>query len=129
MAQSTQLLASDTIDLREPVAGSSRFVTTTPEPGAQMAEHHHMSRWVQPALMILAVWLATSPPIFGYESLALTISDLVSAAALVVLALPAFAAPTWPGCRRRTGAVLLPCPPQVFMASTSAALAGTNVFG
>src|SRR3546814_16685049 len=78
MAQSTQLLASDTIDLREPVAGSSRFVTTTPEPGAQMAEHHHMSRWVQPVLMILAVWLATSPPIFGYESLALTISDLRS---------------------------------------------------
>src|SRR3546814_12170245 len=95
MAQSTQLLASDTIDLREPVAGSSRFVTTTPEPGAQMAEHHHMSRWVQPVLMILAVWLATSPPIFGYEGLALTISALVSAPALVVLAWLGFEGRTW----------------------------------
>lgn len=57
------------VDLRAPAAGSSDFaVEKRPEPGVQMAQHHHMSRWVYPVLAILAVWLATSPASLGYES-------------------------------------------------------------
>src|SRR3546814_14011944 len=74
-------------------------------------------------MMVRAVWLATSAPIFGYESLALTISDLVSAAALVVLAWHAFEGRTWAGWSISAVGVWLLFAPLVFSASTAAAMA------
>ncbi len=97
MAELTKLLTPEAIDVRPPSAGRSRYVTTTPEPGSLMAEHHHMARWVQPVLVIMAVWLATSPPILGYESLALTVSDLITAVVLAGLAWLAFQGRMWAG--------------------------------
>src|SRR3546814_9884019 len=88
-----------------------------------------MSRWVPPVLMILAVWLATCPPIFGYERLALTISDLVSAAALVVLAWLAFEGRTWAGWSISAVGVWLLFAPLVFSASTAAAMANDMFLG
>lgn len=56
------------------------------EPGAMMAEHHHMSLWVHPILMALGAWLMTSPATMNYRSVALTWNDVVSGAAIIVLA-------------------------------------------
>lgn len=103
MAELTKLLTPEAIDVRPPSAGRSRYVTTTPEPGSPMAEHHHMARWVQPVLVIMAVWLATSPPILGYESLALTVSDLITAVVLTGLAWLAFKGRMWAGLGDRRG--------------------------
>lgn len=124
-----KLLKPEAIDLREPNAGRSRFVTTTPEPGSQMVEHHHMARWVQPVIMILAVWLATSPPILGYQSLALSISDVVSAAVLVVLAWLAFQGRSWAGWTIGAVGVWLLFAPLVFWAPTAAEMANNTLVG
>jgi len=129
MATLTKLLVPDTIDLREPPAGRSRFVTTTPEPGAQMAEHHHMARWVQPVLMIVALWLATSPPILGYRSLALTISDIATAAVLAALAWLAFRGRMWAGWSIGAVGIWLLFAPLLFSAPTAAEWANDTLVG
>lgn len=50
----------------------------TEDPGAMMLEHPSMYSWVQPIIMILAVWLITSPTVFSYTSQALIYSDIIS---------------------------------------------------
>lgn len=129
MAALTKRLMPDTIDLREPSGGHSRYVTTTPEPGAQMAEHHHMARWVQPVLMIVAVWLATSPPILGYESLALTASDLIAAVVLAGLAWLAFRGRMWAGWAIAGVGIWLLFAPLLFSAPTAAEWANDTLVG
>lgn len=110
-------------------AGASRFVTTKPEPGTQMVEHHHMARWVQPVVMIVALWLATSPAILGYESLALSISDIVSAALLVVLAWLAFHSRSWAGWAVGAVGAWLIFAPVLFWAPTAAEMANDTLVG
>lgn len=129
MATLTEPIATDAIDLREPTAGQSRYVATTPEPGAQMAEHHHMARWVQPVLVILAAWLVTSPPILGYESLALTISDLVAAGVLASLAWLAFQGRMWAGWSIAGVGTWLLFAPLLFSAPTAAEWANDTLVG
>ena len=129
MPPPTQLLTPESIDRRVPTAGRSRFVTTTPEPGSKMVEHHHMARWVQPVIMILGVWLATSPAILGYESLALSVSDLVSAAVLVTLAWLAFQGRTWAGWTIGGVGIWLLFAPLVFSAPTAAEMANDTLLG
>lgn len=129
MAPPTQLAGRETIDLRESSAGRSRFVKTAPEPGEQMVEHHHMARWVQPVLMIVAAWLATSPAILGYESLALSISDVVTAAALLALAWLAFQGRAWAGWATGALGVWLLFAPLVFSAPSAAEMTNDTLIG
>ena len=57
------------------------------EPMAQMAaEHYAPYRWVQAAVAFLGLWLITSPFTFEYQSAALVWSDVLSGAAVLVLA-------------------------------------------
>jgi hypothetical protein len=49
-------------------------------------EHYAPYRWVQAASAILALWLITSPFAFGYENIAMTISDVASGTAVLALA-------------------------------------------
>lgn len=66
------------------------------EPGVMMAKHYRMSGWVQPVLMLLGVWLASSPFLLDYGDAALALSDVASGVAVVALA---FAALRKPGMR------------------------------
>lgn len=59
---------------------------TSREPGAMMGEHHQLSLWVHPILMMLGAWLITSPVTFGYRSGAMMWSDVVSGALVIIFA-------------------------------------------
>ncbi len=50
-----------------------------------LREHHAKMLWAPAGNILLGVWLLTSPVTFGYRSLALTWSDLISGALLIVL--------------------------------------------
>ncbi|WP_458208628.1 vitamin K epoxide reductase family protein [Haladaptatus sp. NG-SE-30] len=56
------------------------------EPGTMMLEHPTMEIWPQYPIVILGLWLIASPFTFGYESIAMTVSDIVSGALLIGLA-------------------------------------------
>lgn len=62
-----------------------------PEPGRQMAEHHGMALWTQVPILLLGAWLITSPPVLGYGSLPLAISDVVTGGIVIALGLLALA--------------------------------------
>ncbi|WP_049972714.1 vitamin K epoxide reductase family protein [Haladaptatus cibarius] len=53
-------------------------------PGTMMLKHPTMEIWPQYPIVILGLWLIASPFTFGYESLAMTISDTVSGVLLIV---------------------------------------------
>ena len=60
----------------------------SPDMRLDMAEaHHQRTLWVYWTVVVLGVWLMTSPVTFGYESVALIWSDLTSGALLVVFGL------------------------------------------
>ena len=56
------------------------------EPGTMMLKHPTMETWPQYPIIILGLWLLASPFTFGYESLAMTVSDIISGIFLIVLA-------------------------------------------
>lgn len=56
------------------------------EPGTMMLQHPTMETWPQYPIIILGLWLLASPFTFGYESLAMTVSDIISGTLLIVLA-------------------------------------------
>ncbi|WP_227356055.1 vitamin K epoxide reductase family protein [Haladaptatus salinisoli] len=56
------------------------------EPGTMMLKHPTMEIWPQYPIVILGLWLIASPITFGYESFAMTVSDVVSGILLIVLA-------------------------------------------
>jgi nucleoside-diphosphate-sugar epimerase/uncharacterized membrane protein len=64
-----------------PMAGAMEMK----EPGAMMAEHHQMSLWVHPVLMVLGAWLMTSPVTFGVRG-GMALSDVVSGGVVILLA-------------------------------------------
>ena len=57
------------------------------EPGTMMLEHPTMELWPQYPIVILGLWLITSPFTFGYESVAMTASDIADGTLLIVLAM------------------------------------------
>lgn len=60
------------------------------EPMVMMAlDHYAPYRWVQAPIAALALWLVVSPFACGYQSLALTVSDVVSGLVVLVMALAA----------------------------------------
>lgn len=61
----------------------ARFIE---DPGAMMAVHPSMMKWIQPVIMILGLWLITSPMLFEYRSAALIWSDVASGIIAIVIA-------------------------------------------
>ncbi len=117
-------------DRREPIARRSAFAGGgSDEPGRQMVEHHHMARWVQPVLMVIAAWLASSPFTFGYRSTPLAVSDLATAGVLVTLAWISFKGGAWAGWMIGGVGIWLLLAPLVFSAPTAAAMANDTLVG
>lgn len=56
------------------------------EPGLMMGAHHDATVWVYPIVIALGAWLIASPATLGYPSRALTWSDIVSGALVIVFA-------------------------------------------
>ena len=56
------------------------------EPGVMMLEHPTKERWPQYPIIILGLWLISSPFTFGYQSVAMMWSDIVSGVLLIGLA-------------------------------------------
>jgi hypothetical protein len=54
-----------------------------------MAEHHTMALWVHPVVIVLGVWLITSPFTLGYHHEVLAWSDVIGG--MLLVALSAFA--------------------------------------
>lgn len=73
-------------EMHMPPPGELKGMGQLDEPGKMMPEHYKMVPWVHAALMVLGVWLATSPFALGYQRSALIWSDVISGLAIVVLA-------------------------------------------
>jgi hypothetical protein len=56
------------------------------DPGAMMAEHPNMVRWVQAAIMVLGIWLITSGTTFQYNDSSMLWSDVLSGIAMIGIA-------------------------------------------
>lgn len=63
------------------------------EPGTMMARSPADRPWVYPAMMLLGLWLATSPTVLDYGRPALVWSDVLSGLGAIVIALLAAALP------------------------------------
>jgi len=63
--------------------GEKRYVE---DPGAMMAEHPNMVKWVQAPILILGVWLITSSTIFQYTNLLMLWSDVFSGIVIIGIA-------------------------------------------
>lgn len=99
------------------------------DPGARMAEHHRMERWVYPVLLILAAWLASGPALLGYDSLALAASDIASGVVLAALTVLGFRGRGWAAWAIAALGVWLLFAPLVFSAASAAAYANDNLVG
>jgi hypothetical protein len=100
------------------------------EPGDMMQEHHHMSLWVHPVIMVLGVWLITSPVTLGYRSAALTWSDIVSGVLAIGLAtLSLYLGRQWPSWANGFVGIWLVFAPLVFWAPAAAAYANDTLVG
>ncbi|MCC7442671.1 MAG: vitamin K epoxide reductase family protein [Bdellovibrionales bacterium] len=64
----------------------ARFIE---DPGAMMAMHPKMHRWVHPVVMLLGVWLVTSWTILRYDDSAMMWSDVISG--VLIFSIAAFA--------------------------------------
>lgn len=103
----------------------------TEDPGAMMLEHPSMYAWVQPVIMILAVWLITSPLIFQYNSVPLVVSDIVSgllmfAIATIALFIPRF---SWITYANAIVGLWLILAPLFFWAPSAAVYATDTIIG
>lgn len=100
------------------------------EPGAMMAMHHEMVRWVDLVVMGLGAWLLASPVTLGYRSAALTWSDLASGALVVAFGALSFWGRRWwaPYGASLVGTWLL-FAPLVFWAPDAAAYANDTLVG
>lgn len=78
------------MDLKQKAKAKADYVE---DPGAMMLEHPNMYKWVQAAVVILGLWLVTSPLTFDYRSRGLVWSDVLSGAAAILIAGLALA---WP---------------------------------
>ena len=100
------------------------------EPGTMMLNHPTMERWPQYPIIILGLWLLASPFTFGYESLAMTVSDIVSGALLIALAAMVFRYESgWANYANGFVGLWLLMAPLLFWAPTSAAYLNDTLVG
>ncbi|MGI8400800.1 MAG: vitamin K epoxide reductase family protein [Gemmatimonadaceae bacterium] len=89
-----------------------------------------MSPWVNPILMMLGLWLITSPATLGYASGAMVTSDIASGAVLVVLAILALSGRRgWAAWASGFVGVWLLFAPLVFWAPTAAGYLNDTLVG
>lgn len=100
------------------------------EPGTMMLQHPTMETWPQYPILILGLWLLASPFTFGYESFAMTASDLISGTLLIVLAaLVLLRESGWANYANGLVGLWLLLAPLVFWAPTSAAYLNDTLVG
>lgn len=98
-------------------------------PDAMMAEHHPMSLWVHPVLMMLGAWLITSPFALGYGGTSIALSDIVSGALIIVLAALSLNGRVWPSWGSSLVGVWLLFAPLIFWAPTAGAYLTDTLIG
>jgi nucleoside-diphosphate-sugar epimerase/uncharacterized membrane protein len=99
------------------------------EPGAMMAEHHHMSLWVHPVLMMLGAWLIASPFTLGYRSMAMSWNDVVAGALVIVFAGLSLTGRAWPSWANSFVGAWLLLAPLIFWAPTAGAYLTDTLIG
>lgn len=57
----------------------------TEDPGAMMAMHPDMYKWIQPVIMTLGCWLITSPLVFNYDDNVMLWSDLITGLVMILI--------------------------------------------
>lgn len=108
--------------------GDHRYVE---DPGAMMAEHPNMVKWVQAAIFVLGVWLITSPTTFQYDNAAMLWSDVVSGIAMIGIAAFSLKFPklAWVTYGNALVGVWLLLAPLFFWASNPAIYANDTLIG
>ena len=100
------------------------------EPGTMMLEHPTMELWPQYPIVILGLWLIASPFTFGYESVLMSVSDIVSGTLLIVLAVTVLVRRNgWANYANGFVGLWLLLAPLVFWAPTSAAYLNDTLVG
>lgn len=101
------------------------------DPGSMMLEHPSMYKWVQPAIMFLAVWLMTSWSVFQYQSQAMLINDIASGAIAFLVAVVALKFPkySWMTYTNAFIGVWLLLAPLFFWAPTAAVYINDTLVG
>ncbi|MFC4989306.1 vitamin K epoxide reductase family protein [Saliphagus infecundisoli] len=100
------------------------------EPGTMMLQHPTMETWPQYPIIILGLWLLASPFTFGYESLAMTVSDIISGTILIVLAAMVLVLQSgWANYANGFVGLWLLLAPLLFWAPTSAAYLNNTLVG
>ncbi len=101
------------------------------DPGSMMLKHPSMYRWVQPVIIVLAVWLLTSWSIFSYDTRAMLISDLVSGVIALTIAIISLSAPkyAWITYANAFVGVWLLLAPLVFWTTSAAVFVNDTLIG
>ena len=139
MADPDATVATDMtgMDMTTPEAGPATDMTgmdmTTPEAGPAM-DMTAMDQATPVAhffgVIILGVWLATSPFALGYDSTALSVSDVISGLLVIGLAVVTLTRkPTWAPWAASLVGVWLLFAPLVFKAPTAAAFTNDTLVG
>lgn len=104
--------------------------TRTPEAGKMMGEMVAMARWSQIPLLVLGFWLIVSPFTFGYRSVALTWSDIISGILVITFAVITFhTGRAWAAWANTFVGLLLAFAPLAFWAPDAAAYANDVLVG
>ena len=101
------------------------------DPGAMMAEHPNMYKWIQAAILVLGVWLITSPMTFSYNNSLMLWSDVLSGVAMVGIAVFSLKVPkmAWVTYVNALVGVWLLLAPLAFWASNPAIYANDTLIG
>ncbi|HEY4688322.1 MAG TPA: vitamin K epoxide reductase family protein [Anaerolineae bacterium] len=102
----------------------------TPEAGKMMGEMVAMARWSQIPLLVLGLWLIVSPFSFGYRSVPLIWSDMISGILVIALAVIAFrTGRAWAAWANTFVGLWLAFAPLAFWAPDAAAYANDTLVG
>ena len=101
-----------------------------PDTAKMMQEMVTMSRWSQIPLLVLGLWLITSPFILGYRSLPLTWSDVISGILVIVFGVIAFrTGRVWAAWANTGVGLWLAFAPLAFWAKDAAVYANDTLVG
>lgn len=100
-----------------------------PEHEAMLLENHKRFLWTYYTNLLLGVWLITSPFAFGYQSLGMTWSDVVSGGLIVLFGTLALFRRIWAGWAVCFVGIWLLFAPLVFWAPSAAAYLNDTLVG
>ena len=100
------------------------------EPGTMMLQHPLKERWIQYPIIVLGLWLLVSPASLGYQSTAMTYSDIITGVVLIGLAaVTLFAHNPWGSYANGFVGLWLLFAPLVLHAPTAAAYLNDTLVG